>query len=79
MAKADPFCNRAEAYEAHDDVPLSPPERDSIGDVILKRYSRREMVRGSLGVIAAATLFRSAAARLLEGSTPLKKPLMHAS
>jgi secreted PhoX family phosphatase len=61
MAKADLFCNRAEAYEAHDDMPLSPADRDSIGDVILKRYSRRDVVRGSLGVVAAASLFGSAA------------------
>ena len=57
MAKLDNFCNRAEAYEAHDDVPLSPPEAESIGDVIFKRYSRREILRGSLGVAAAASLF----------------------
>jgi uncharacterized protein len=57
MAKSDPFCNRAEAYEAHDDVPLSPPEGESIGEIIFKRYSRRELLRGSLGVAAAASLF----------------------
>jgi Alkaline phosphatase PhoX len=57
MAKDDRFCNRAEAYEAHDDVPLSPADQDSIGDIILKRYSRRAMLRGSLGVVAAAALF----------------------
>ena len=57
MAKSDTFCNRAEAYEAHDNVPLSPPDRDTIGDIILRRYSRREMMRGTLGVAAAASLF----------------------
>ena len=57
MAKSDHFCNRAEAYEAHDDVPLSPRTARSIGDIILKRYSRREMMRGTLGVAAAASLF----------------------
>ena len=57
MAKTDHFCNRAEAYEAHDNVPLSPADRDSIGDIILRRYSRREMMRGTLGVTAAAALF----------------------
>jgi secreted PhoX family phosphatase len=63
MAKSDSFCNRAEAYEAHDDRPLSPAARDSIGDIIAKRYSRRDMMRGSLGVVAAATLFGPAALR----------------
>ena len=55
------FCNRAEAYEANDDVPLSPADRDTIGDIILKRYSRRDMMRGTLGVAAAAALFGPAA------------------
>ena len=36
MAKTDHFCNRAEAYEAHDNVPLSPADGDSIGDIILR-------------------------------------------
>lgn len=57
MAKTERFCNRAEAYEAHDNVPLSPSDRDTIGDIILKRYSRREMLRGTLGIAAATALF----------------------
>ena len=57
MAKSDSFCNRAEAYEAHDNVPLSPAEGDTIGDIILKRYNRREIMRGALGVAAATALF----------------------
>ena len=61
MAKSDSFCNRAEAYEAHDDVPLSPADRDTIGDIILRRFSRRDMMRGTLGVVAAAALFGPAA------------------
>jgi secreted PhoX family phosphatase len=61
MAKTDQFCNRAEAYEAHDNVPLSPSDRDAIGDIILRRYSRREVMRGTLGVTAAAALFGPAA------------------
>jgi secreted PhoX family phosphatase len=66
MAKTDRFCNRAEAYEAHDNVPLSPPEGETIGDVILKRYNRREILRGTLGVAAVASLFGPA---LLAGRT----------
>jgi hypothetical protein len=57
MAKRDKFCNRAEAYEAHDNVPLSPAVGDTIGDFILKRYDRRELMRGALGVAAATALF----------------------
>ena len=57
MAKTDNFRNRAAACEAHDDVPRSPAEGETIGDVILGRYSRREVMRGTLGVAAAASLF----------------------
>lgn len=39
MAKTDTFCNRAEAYEAHDNVPLSPAAGDTIGDIIQRRYN----------------------------------------
>ena len=57
MAKTDGFCNRAEAYEAHDDVPLSPARGDTIGDLIVKRYSRRAVLCGTLGAAAGAALF----------------------
>jgi secreted PhoX family phosphatase len=57
MEKRDPFCNRAEAFEAHDDRPLSPTGRPTIGDLIVARYSSREMLKGSLGTAAAAALF----------------------
>ncbi|MGH6832073.1 MAG: PhoX family protein, partial [Methyloceanibacter sp.] len=40
-----------------DDVPLSPPDGEAIGDIILRRYSRREMMRGTLGTAAALSLF----------------------
>ena len=63
MAKRDGYCTRAEAYEAHDDTPLSPTKNDAIGDVLLARYSRRDVVRGTLGVLAAASLFGPAALR----------------
>ena len=72
MAKTDHFCNRAEAYEAHDNEPLSPADGDSIGDIILRRYSRREMMRGTLGVTAAAALFGPAvlAPRTVHAESP---------
>jgi uncharacterized protein len=67
MAKPDRFRNRAEAFEAHDNVPLSPPDSDAIGDIILKRYSRREMMRGTLGVAAGGRSVRAGAARGAQG------------
>ena len=61
MAKPDPFRNRAAACEAHDDIPRSPGDGETIGEVILRRYSRRAVMRGTLGVTAAAALFGPAA------------------
>lgn len=66
----DAFSNKAEAFEAFDDAPLSPPREDTIGAVIARRYSRREMLKGSLGVTAATVLFSEAA--LLAASGPAK-------
>jgi secreted PhoX family phosphatase len=57
MANRDKFRNRAAACEAHDDIPRSPDHGEMLGDVILRRYNRREMMRGTLGGAAIATLF----------------------
>src|SRR5262245_32599247 len=61
MAKRDDFCNRAAAAEANDDIPRSPESGDTIGDIAFRRYSRREVMRGTLGVAASAALFGHAA------------------
>ena len=61
MAKEETFCNRAAACEAHDDIPRSPEQAETIGDVIVRRYSRRQVMRGTLGVAAATALFGTAA------------------
>jgi secreted PhoX family phosphatase len=71
MAKREKFCNRAEAYEAHDNVPLSPEAGDTIGDLIERRYSRRDMMRGALGAAAAAALFGPS---LLKGGVARAEP-----
>lgn len=53
--------NKAEAYEAFDDIPTNPNLSRTIGDVINARYGRRDMLKGMLGVSASAALFGSAA------------------
>ncbi|MGR3621793.1 PhoX family protein [Pseudophaeobacter sp.] len=53
--------NKAEAYEAFDDIPTNPNLNRTLGDVINARYARRDMLRGILGVSASASLFGSAA------------------
>lgn len=66
----DRFSNKAEAFEAFDDTALSPDSAASIGAVLSRRYSRRDVMQGSLGVTAAAALFGSAA--LTAASGPAK-------
>jgi len=53
--------NKAEAYEAFDDIPTNPNLTRTIGDVINARYDRRAILRGVLGVSATAALFGTAA------------------
>jgi len=61
MGTDDPFSNKDEAIQASDNVPLSPDAGDTIGAVIARRYSRRDMLKGSLGVTAATALFGTTA------------------
>ena len=53
--------NKAEAYEAFDDIPTNPNLGRTIGDVINARYGRREVLRGMLGVAATTSLFGTSA------------------
>ena len=55
------FGNRAEAFEAFDDIPTNPNLGNTIGDVINRRYGRRDVLRGALGVSAATALFGTSA------------------
>ena len=53
--------NKAEAFEAFDDIPTNPNLSRTIGDVINARYGRREVLAGMLGVSATTALFGAAA------------------
>lgn len=55
------YANKAEAFEAFDDIPTNPNLENTIGDVIQRRYGRRDILRGSLGVAATASLFGATA------------------
>lgn len=61
MHDDDTYESKAAAFEAADDIPINPDTERSIGAVIARRFSRREMLKGSLGVTAAATLFGASA------------------
>lgn len=67
---SDTFSNKAEAFEAFDDTPLSPRTDATIGAVIARRYSRRDVLKGALGVTATTALFGTAA--LTAASGPAK-------
>ncbi len=59
---ADPaYGNKAEAFEAFDDIPTNPNLSRTIGDVINTRYGRRDVLRGMLGVSASTALFGTSA------------------
>jgi len=53
--------NKAEAFEAFDDIPTNPNLSRTIGDVINARYGRRDILRGALGVSATTALFGTSA------------------
>ncbi|GFE49836.1 dTDP-glucose 4,6-dehydratase [Roseobacter cerasinus] len=53
--------NKAEAFEAFDDIPTNPNLSRTIGDVINSRYGRRDMLKGMLGVTATTALFGTSA------------------
>ncbi|MEO3477488.1 PhoX family phosphatase [Phaeobacter sp. CAU 1743] len=53
--------NKAEAYEAFDDIPTNPRLERTIGDVINARYGRRDLLKGMLGVSATTALFGTSA------------------
>ncbi|MEM9012379.1 MAG: PhoX family phosphatase [Pseudomonadota bacterium] len=53
--------NKAEAFEAFDDIPTNPNLSNTIGDVINRRYGRRDVMRGVLGVSATTALFGTTA------------------
>ena len=61
MTEGDEFSNKAEACEAADDIPVNPDTERSIGSVIARRFNRRDMLKGSLGVSAATVLFGATA------------------
>lgn len=58
---SDEYGNKAEAFEAFDDIPTNPNLGNTIGDVINRRYGRRDILRGALGASAATALFGTTA------------------
>lgn len=69
MRDAD-FCNKAEAFEAFDDIPTNPKPEHTIGDVIARRYGRRDVLKGALGAAVAGALFGPEALRADDAGAP---------
>ena len=61
IIKAPAIGNKAEAFEAFDDIPTNPNLSHTIGEVIAARYSRRDMFKGALAVTATTALFGTSA------------------
>lgn len=57
----DGFCNRSEAFEAADDIPANPHLDDTLGDIVARRYGRRDVLKSALAVSAMGALFGPAA------------------
>lgn len=68
MNRDDDFSSRAEAFEAFDDIPLNTALDNTIGAVIARRYGRREVIRGLLGVTALTAFTGPLAHPALAGS-----------
>ena len=61
IIQSSEYGNKAEAFEAFDDIPTNPNLEGTIGDVISARYGRRDFLRGALGVTATTALFGTTA------------------
>ena len=54
----DQFSSRGEYFESLEDVPVNPSQEPTLGDLIHRRFNRRELLKGALGVVAVGTLAR---------------------
>ena len=53
----DRFENKGLAYDASQDVPSNPSQTPTMGDVIARRFGRRDLMRGTLTATAVAATF----------------------
>jgi hypothetical protein len=53
----DTFSNKAEAFEAFDDIPTHEVPDSTIGNVVARRFTRRQLFKGGLAVAATTQLF----------------------
>jgi hypothetical protein len=52
----DRFSSRSEYFESLEDIPTNPSQAPTLGDVINRRFNRRDILKGALGVAAMGAL-----------------------
>jgi secreted PhoX family phosphatase len=60
----DRFSSRAEYYEAQEDIPVNSSPEPTLGDIMNARFSRRTLLKGTLGASALGALAASPLAAL---------------
>ncbi|MCB1772794.1 MAG: PhoX family phosphatase [Gammaproteobacteria bacterium] len=65
----DRFSSRAEYFEALEDIPVNDTDQPTFGDVVNRRFNRRELLKGALGVVAMGALAPLASMREVEAAT----------
>jgi uncharacterized protein len=55
------YSNKAEAFEAFDDIPTHDVPAETIGNIVARRFTRRQLFKGGLAVAATTHLFVSSA------------------
>ncbi|MGD8498204.1 MAG: PhoX family phosphatase [Chromatiales bacterium] len=70
--RRSPYSCRSEAYEASEDRPVNRSGAPTLGDVIQARFSRRDLLKGALGVTAMGLLATGPLGLL--GCSPKREP-----
>jgi len=52
----DRFSSRSEYFESLEDIPTNPSQAPTLGDVVNRRFNRRDILKGALGVAAVGAL-----------------------
>ncbi len=78
-ANDDQFSSRAEYFEALEDIPVNPSQEPTLGDLIHRRFNRRELLKAAVGVVAVGTLTRLSMGGEAEAKSASDKPSAAAS
>ena len=68
-SEQDRFSSRAEYFESLEDIPVNDTDRPTFGDIVNRRFNRRELLKGALGVAAIGALAPLALMREVEAAT----------